>query len=147
MILLYIFAGRILGMVILLTFRFLDLKNKAKQKSRDFLEFQFTNDEAIRQITEKKDYNPIARFIDIGTRIYLFEKENTNIRIHSLNHTQERISTQKQYCQLERKFQNKKIFCECNIDKALIYYHFEKPYDKYILLLEHKYSGNIFKLT
>ena len=146
-----IFAGRIFGMSLLLAVRFFELKNKAKQKSLEFRDFQLSNNEkwneTIRQIAEKKDYLPIARFIERNTSIYLLEKENENVRIHSLNNCQKRIATSKKYCQLERKFQNKKIICQCNLDKALIYYRFEAPYNNYILLMEYAYAGNAFKLN
>jgi Na+-transporting NADH:ubiquinone oxidoreductase subunit NqrC len=146
-ILFTLFAVRIAGAVILLSSRSIETKKKAKQKSLDFLNFQLTDQQIIKQIIEHKNYLPIARFIDLNTHVYLLEKEDTNVRIHPLNTSKVRINTPKRYCQLEKKFQDKKVICENNVDKALIYYHFEQPYENYILLLEDKCTENIFKLT
>jgi hypothetical protein len=149
MFLIYIFAGRIFGMTLLLAVRYFELKNKAKQKSMEFHHFQQSNhnewDDTIRQIAEMKDYNPIAQFIDRNTSIYLLEKNDARINIHALNNNQKRICTHKKYCQLEQQFQNRKIVSQYNMDKALIYYRLEQPYSNYILLLEYAYTGNVFK--
>lgn len=151
MLLIYIFAGRIFGMAILLTVRFLKLKSQARQKSLEFMNFQSTDkdrwNEIIEQLTKKKNCDLISNFIDKNVSLYLLEKENTAMVIHSLNNTQTRISTPKRYCQLERKFLNKKIVCDYNLDKASIYYHFEKPYDNFILLMEYKNIDNAFSVS
>ncbi|NDV47071.1 hypothetical protein D0T49_08435 [Paludibacter sp. 221] len=88
------FYALILGTILLLIGRYIELRSKARQKSLDFIKFKSEHtenwNEILRQLIIEKDYRAIEEMIDKKTNVFLLEKGDAKTKFHPLNNNQQR---------------------------------------------------------